>query len=337
MPGAGAAVAVVLLDSLLPLLGRQLAPFAFQLFALRGRQALEALEAAVHALAFCRRHLAEPVLVGARLTALLRRHLLPVDDALADLLAALGWQRGPVPGAVQQVRLLAWRQLIPFVLERRQHLALARCQAVPRGACRRVRARRWRRGRLRAQRRGRDPEQGGKQQRQEGRQRLVHGVSVRSGAGRWRRARRRNRGSGTGPDRPARRRAAARCPRPAGRCWPPGSPMARACAAAVAKPSLPPTPWPPARRWGSASAPPDAAVRLTAAALRDGRRAASRHSLCARRSIGSCSCSGEFIANPPVGRAADAWRATDGFSRCLRRSPWRVRSPPRQALPACAG
>ena len=120
----GSAISLPLPDLLSALCRRQCSPFAHQSLTLRGRQLLEALEALVQALALSWRHLAEFAFIGTRLTALLRRHLLPMRDPLADLFALRRWQGDPVLGFLQHVRLPARRQLTPLLLQRCQHFAL---------------------------------------------------------------------------------------------------------------------------------------------------------------------------------------------------------------------
>lgn len=120
----GSAVMLLLLDLLPALCRRQLAPFAHQPISLCGRQLLEALEALVQALALRRRHFAEFTFIGTRLPALLRRHLLPMRNPLADLFAPCRWQGDPVLGFLQHLRLPAWWQLVPLLLQRCQHFAL---------------------------------------------------------------------------------------------------------------------------------------------------------------------------------------------------------------------
>src|SRR6185437_510272 len=119
-------------DPLSALRGWQFAPPLHQALALRGRQLLEALEAVVQALALGRRQFAELALVGARILALFRRHLLPAGYPLADLFTPAGWQGDPALGLLQHVRLPAWRQLVPLLLQRRQHVALGRVETRPR-------------------------------------------------------------------------------------------------------------------------------------------------------------------------------------------------------------
>src|SRR6185312_15119606 len=122
MPGCVPA-AVLRPDPLPALRGRQFTPLLHQPLALRGRQLLVALEAVVQALALGGRQLAELALVGARILALFRRHLLPAGDAFADLFAPARWQGDPALGLLQHVRLPARRQLVPLLLQRRQHVA----------------------------------------------------------------------------------------------------------------------------------------------------------------------------------------------------------------------
>ena len=77
--------------------------------------------------------LAERHFVGteSRLLTLFGCHLLPAGDAFADFRALFRWQRGPVFGAMEHVRPFAWRQGIPLMLQRCQHVTLDGGKAAP--------------------------------------------------------------------------------------------------------------------------------------------------------------------------------------------------------------
>ena len=121
----------------------------------------------------------ELALVFARLLALLRSHLLPLADSFTDFLAPGRRKGDPVIGALEHVRLPAWRHAVPFLLQRRQYLALGRIQTVPglRRRWRRSPMRWWRHRFLGPQRWAEGAgERDGKQQWQDGAQMVAHGV-----------------------------------------------------------------------------------------------------------------------------------------------------------------
>ncbi len=107
-------------------------PFAQQLFALLRWQLVEAFVGGMQTLPLLRRETLVLTHVFPCLLALRRGHLLPVGNPLANLFAPLRWQGSPVIGALEQVGLAPRRKPVPVVLQRCQHLALRRAEAVPR-------------------------------------------------------------------------------------------------------------------------------------------------------------------------------------------------------------